>query len=46
MKITCKDKSVEIPNLLVFVGLLVVDSVAANICRVQVSKRNRNKGES
>ena len=43
MKITYKDKSVEIPNWLVVLGLITVSKVSTNICKMKVAKEDDKK---
>lgn len=39
MKVTKGDKSYDIPSWALFVGLLVVDNVVANVCKVWSYKK-------
>lgn len=42
MTIKGKNRTIDIPGWAVFMGLLVVDNVAANVCKVKCTKILQN----
>lgn len=45
MRISKGDKTIEVPNLLIFVGIIVVDNIVANVCRASSLRKLSKKDE-